>query len=182
MIPRLLLVAALGAALACNDSQLGEAGTANFVDTVTLGAINGAALTMPAAYSITTGTSVRTDQSSAFDFAYDIIPGKGPSLLPLAVLGLGTGGSTNPALQKVTTAFDDLRSGPTSGWLTNDTLPIVVGDVVAGRSRISCYLGVPQYAKFQVLSFDDTQKTVHMKALANVNCGYRNLEPGISRN
>lgn len=182
MTPRILLLLALGTAIACNDSQLGDAGSANFVDTVTLGAIHGAALTVPAAYSITAGSTVRTDQSSAFDFAYDILPGKGPSLLPLGVLGLGTGGSTNPALQKVTTAFDDLRSGPTSGWLTNDTLPIVVGDVIAGRSRISCYLGVPQYAKFQVLSFDDTRKTVALKALANINCGYRNLEPGISRN
>jgi hypothetical protein len=177
-----LLLLALAAAVACSDSELGDAATANVVDTVTLGAINGAALTTPAAYSITVGSPIRTDESSAFDFAYDIIPGKGAVLLPLAALGLGTGGSSNPGLQKVTTAFDDLKSGPTSGWLQTDTIPIAVGNVIAGRSRIVCYLGVPQYAKFQILAFNDVLKTVDLKVLANVNCGYRNLEPGTSRN
>lgn len=182
MSPRPLLLLALAALVACSDTELGDAATANVIDTLTLGAIHGASLTTPAAFSITAGSTIRTDQSSAFDFAYDIIPGKGPALLPLAALGLGTGGSSNPGLQKVTTAFDDLKSGPTSGWLQNDTIPIAVGDVIAGRSRIVCYLGVPQYAKFQVLAFDDVLKTVDLKVLANVNCGYRNLEPGTSRN
>ncbi len=166
---------------ACDDSQLGDAGTANVVDTVTLGALNGAALTVPAAFSVTTGVAVRTDQSSAFDFAYDIVPGKGPSLLPLAALGLGTGGGANPALQKVNVSFDNLREGPSNNWGQTDTLPIAVGNVIAARSRISCFLGVPQYAKFEVLAFNEVAKTVSLKVLANVNCGYRNLEPGISR-
>lgn len=182
MSPRPLLLVALAAAVACSDNQLGDAATPNIVDTVTLGAIQGAALTTPAAFSITSAAPVRTDESSAFDFAYDIIPGKGPVLLPLAALGLGQGGSTNPGLQKVTTAFDNLKAGPTSGWLQTDTIPIAVGDVIAGRSRIVCYLGVPQYGKFQVLAFNDVLKTVDLKVLANVNCGYRNLEPGTSRN
>ena len=182
MSPRPLLLLVLAAAVACSDTQLGDAATANIVDTVALGAINGAALTTPAAFSITAGAPIRTDQSSAFDFAYDIIPGKGPVLLPLAALGLGTGGGSNPGLQKVTTTFDNLTSGPTSGWLSTDTIPIAVGDVLAGRSRIVCFLGVPQYAKLQVLAFNNVLKTVDLKVLANVNCGYRNLEPGISRN
>lgn len=182
MIPRLMLAAALLATSACSDSQLGDAASSNVVDTITLGALNGAALTVPAAFLITAGITVRTDQSSSFDFAYDILPGKGPSLLPLSALGLSGGGSTNPALQKVTTAFDDLKEGPTNGWNQTDTVPIAVGDVIAGRSRATCYLGVPQYAKLQVLSFDQVAKTVDLKVLANVNCGYRNLEPGISRN
>lgn len=181
MIPRLCLAVMLLAVAACDDSQLGDAGTANVVDTVTLGALNGAPLTIPAAFSVTTGVVVRTDQSSAFDFAYDIVPGKGPSLLPLAAIGLGTGGGANPALQKVAVTFDNLKDGPSNNWSQTDTLVIAVGDVVAARSRISCYLGVPQYAKFEVLAFDAVAKTVRLKVLANVNCGYRNLEPGISR-
>lgn len=177
-----MFAAALLATSACSDSQLGDAASSNVVDTITLGALNGAALTVPAAFSITAGITVRTDQSSSFDFAYDILPGKGPSLLPLTALGLSGSGSTNPALQKVTIAFDDLKEGPSSGWNQADTVPIAVGDVIAGRSRVTCYLGVPQYAKLQVLGFNQVAKTVDLKVLANVNCGYRNLEPGVSRN
>ncbi len=179
MTRRLLFCCALLTSTACSDLILGDAGNVNVVDTVTLGAIHGAPLTVPSAYDMIFGLAIRTDQSSSFDFVYDILPVKGPSLLPLAALGLGTG-SVRPAVQKVTTAFDDIINAPTGGWNQLDTLPIAVGDVIAGRSRVSCYLGVPQYAKFQVLDFDNVLKTVRLKVLANINCGYRNLQPGVA--
>lgn len=178
MTPRLPLLCLVLALAACGDDQLPDASATNIVDTVTLGAIHGAALTDPAAFSFTTGFPVRTDLTAAFDFAYDIIPGKGPVLLPLAALGLG-GTGVNPGLQFRTEGFDGIKDAPTDGWRTTDTLGIQVGTVLAGRSRISCYLGVPQYGKLEVLSFDDVRKTVRLKVLSNINCGYRSLEPGI---
>jgi hypothetical protein len=38
-------------------------------------------------------------------------------------------------------------------------------------------LGVPLYAKFEVISVDD--RLAHLKTLANVNCGYKDLTPGV---
>jgi hypothetical protein len=180
MTRRLLLCCTLLASTACSDLILGDAGTVNIVDTVTLGAIHGAPLSVPSAYDMIYGLTIRTDQSSSFDFVYDVLPDKGPVFLPLAALGLGTG-TVRPAVQKVTTAFDNIINAPTDGWNQTDTVAIAAGDVLVGRSRISCYLGVPQYAKFQVLDFDDVFKTVRLKVLANTNCGYRNLQPGIAK-
>ena len=40
-----------------------------------------------------------------------------------------------------------------------------------------CTIGVPEYAKLEILSFADS--TVTFKVLANKNCGFKGLEPGI---
>ena len=61
--PFLLLVAILAAA--CSGTQLPPAQLSNAVDTVTLGALDGSDLRLPAAYSVVEGLAVRTDQSSS---------------------------------------------------------------------------------------------------------------------
>ena len=46
------------------------------------------------------------------------------------------------------------------------------------RSRVVCgTLGVPLYAKIEIIGFED--RLVHLKTLANVNCGYKDLTPGV---
>ncbi len=178
--PFLLAVSSLVAA--CSGSQLPPAQLTNVVDTVTLGALQGSDLRWPAAYSVADGLAVRTDQSSSFDFIYNIDAAGKHVFLPLEVVGLGSSGGTDPGLQKVTVAFESLVSAPLDGYVSNDTLAIAVGDVIAARSRIACSLGVPEYAKLQVLSFDDVQRTVQLQVLANINCGYRSLATGVPTN
>jgi hypothetical protein len=175
--PFLLAIAILAAA--CGGVQLSPAQLSNAVDTVTLGALNGSELRWPAAYSVAEGLAVRTDQSSNFDFIYNIDAAGHHVLLPLEVVGLGSSSSADPGLQKVTTAFESLVTAPTDGYISNDTLTIALGDVIVARSRIACSLGVPQYAKLQVLSFDDVQRTMKIQVLANTNCGYRSLATGV---
>lgn len=175
--PFLLAVAI--AAAACSGNQLPPAQISNVVDTVTLGALDGSDLRLPAAFSVAEGLAVRTDQSANFDFVYNIDKAGRHILLPLELIGLGSSGSADPGLQKVTTPFDNLGSAPVDGYVVNDTLAFVVGDVIVARSRISCSLGVPQYAKIQILSFNDSLRTMQMQVLANINCGYRSLTTGV---
>ncbi len=175
--PFLLAVAILTAA--CGGTQLPPAQLSNAVDTVTLGALNGSELRWPAAFSVAEGLAVRTDLSSNFDFIYNISAAGHHVLLPLEVVGLGSSSSADPGLQRVTATFETLVTAPVDGYVSNDTLAIAVGDVVVARSRIACSLGVPQYAKLQILSFDDTQRTMKMQVLANTNCGYRSLATGV---
>ncbi|MBA2292853.1 MAG: hypothetical protein H0W15_10415 [Gemmatimonadales bacterium] len=162
---------------ACNDNQLPLASIDNVVDTVTLGALVGADITIPAAYSIPEARTIRTDQSAGFDFAY-LVVGSRSVLVPLAGLGLN-GGSTPPGLQRSNESFANLKSAPSNGYLVTDSLDIAAGDVFAARSRIVCFLGVPQYAKLRVIDFDAARRTVRLEVLANTNCGYRGLEVGI---
>jgi hypothetical protein len=178
--PFLLATAILAAA--CNANQLQPAQLANAVDTVTLGALQGADLRYPSAYSVAEGLAIRTDQSSSFDFIYNIDKAGRHVFLPLEVVGLGASGGADPGLQKVTSTFDNLASAPSDGYVSSDTMVIAVGDVIAARSRISCSLGVPEYAKLEILSFDDAQRTMKMKVLANINCGYRSLTTGVPTN
>ena len=175
--PFLLVVATMAAA--CSGTQLPPAQLSNAVDTVTLGALDGSDLRLPAAYSVTEGLAVRTDQSSNFDFIYNIDATGDHVLLPLEVVGLGSSSSADPGLQKVSAAFATLVTAPTDGYVSNDTLAIAVGDVIVARSRIACSLGVPQYAKLQILDFNDAQRTMRMQVLANINCGYRSLATGV---
>ncbi|HEY8062269.1 MAG TPA: hypothetical protein VID74_05705, partial [Gemmatimonadales bacterium] len=83
MIRRLSLLVGISATAACNGTQLAPAQVINTVDTVTMGSLAGAALQYPSAFDITVGQPVRTDQTSAFDFLYDIDSLGRHVLLPL---------------------------------------------------------------------------------------------------
>src|SRR5690349_12778620 len=86
-----LLPALVLASAACGDSNgLSDAFFANVVDTVTIGALNGTPISVPSAFSVVERRPIRLDQSSAFDFAFNVDAGGQPVFLPLSVLGLGT--------------------------------------------------------------------------------------------
>jgi hypothetical protein len=165
---------------ACDPNQLAPAQIPNTVDTVTMGALSGAALQYPAAFDITIGQAVRTDQTSAFDFVYNIDAQGRPVLLPIhAIPGLGNTTGNNPGFIRAAQSFSLVTTAPTDTYLTTDTLVIAANDVLIARSRVACYLGVPQYAKLRVIDFDTSLKTVRLEVLSDLNCGYKNLQPGI---
>ena len=180
MIRRLVFVLLLPAAMGCSANQLAPASQENVVDTVTMGALRGAALKFPSGFDITIGQAVRTDETDRWDFIYTVDSLGRHLFLPLhAIAGLGNKTGSNPGFIRSTDTFDNLVLAPTDNYLTTDTLVIAAGDVLAARSRLACYLGVPQYAKLQVIDFDDVNKTMRIEVLSNTNCGYKNLQPGV---
>ena len=174
---RLLLPVCLLILAACGD-QLFPASFENVEEEVELGALDGTPPAVPSAYSIADGRTVRTDLSAAFDFAYVMDPAGRHFLAPLDALGLG-GTSSNPGLLKTTEAFEAITTPPTSGYVTSDSVEVAVGDILIGRSRLACFLGVPQYSKIEVLAFDAASRTVRLRVMTNLNCGFRSLAPGI---
>ncbi len=178
----LLTATTAAIAASCTGSQLPDATINNVVDTTTMGSLAGASLQEPSGFDITTGFAVRTDLTASFDFVYTV-DGQGRHVfIPLQALGLGATSTANPGLQIVSQSFDAVTSAPTDGYNSTDTLVIHVGDVIAARSRVACYLSVPQYAKLQILSFDDSAHTMQMQSLSDTNCGYRGLAPGLPTN
>lgn len=182
----LLLSLAATVGLACNSNGLAPAFASNVVDTATLGALVGTPITVPSAFSVAElprGHPVRSDQTSAFDFAFNIDQSGQPVFLPLAVLGLVPKTSAVPGLRSTTLAFADILSALSDGYITQDTVHFAVGDRFFLRSRIACnLLGVPQYGKLEVLAVDQTARTVTFQVLTNNNCGYRDLTPGLPEN
>ena len=177
----ILTVLALLAAACSDPNELLPASTSNFEDTLTIWALTGTPVQSPSAYSVPEG-AVRTDRTSGFEFAYEmVVVGNDTSryFLPQAVLPLPPNNSVNPGLQPRAQTFESIIDAPSNGYITTDTLDVAVDGVYIVRSRIVCNIGVSLYSKLQILSFDDSARTVEFRVLANTNCGYKRLTPGI---
>ena len=80
-------------------------------------------------------------------------------------------------MQASAATFDAITVAPSNGYVTDSAVPVEIGQRWFVRSRVFCSLGVPQYAKVEILGFEDS--TVTFKVLADNNCGYKGLEPGL---
>lgn len=173
--------ALLALAAGCGNNGLGNAGIPNEVDTVLIGALVGTPISVPSAYGINPGAAgpVRTDQTSQFDFAYNVLPDGRRVLLPRAALRL-VSSTAEPGLQPSEDTFDAIDEAPLNGYLTLDTIEVAIGERYVVRSRVACTsIGVPLYGKIEILSFDDVDRRLTFRALANTNCGFRSLRPGL---
>lgn len=175
----LLLLLPWAAVLACSDNNsLADPTEENAVEENTIGSLTDTPITTASGFSITTGP-IRTDQTGEFDFAFDIegdVAAGQPVLLPRAALGIKSSSSADPGVQQSDEAFDSISIAPSNGYITEEKVPIAVGEVLLVRSRVICSLGVPLYAKIEILSIEDG--SLHFKILSDQNCGYRGLEPG----
>jgi hypothetical protein len=94
-------------------------------------------------------------------------------------LGL-TSTTAQPGFIATNDAFDQITQAPLNGYLTIDTIDVAANQRFIVRGRVVCTaLGVPQYGKLRIISFDDADRTVTFEVLANRNCGFRSLVAGI---
>lgn len=178
----LFLAAVVGACSSTAD--LPDPTLSNIIDTTTVWALQGTAIADPSGFSIPDRIAVRTDQSAAFDFAFNIDASGKAVFLPIDLLGLGSVSGTNPGLLITTQPFDSVRFAVTGdSYVSDDTVNVVVGSTYYARSRIVCTtLAVPMYGKIEVLSVDPEARSVTFRYLVDSNCGYLGLEPGYPRN
>ena len=177
VVPRLLLSLAAALAVACsNDDNLADPTDQNMIDTLVIGSLTGTPITTPSGFAVEAGP-VRTDLDAGFDFAYNIEPGGRRVFIPRAALGLPSATTADPGLQRREEAFNAIVVGRSNGYVTDEAVPIEVGERYMVRSRVVCPQSVPRYAKLEILAFEDS--TVTFQVLANRNCGYRGLEPGL---
>jgi hypothetical protein len=169
---------------ACGDPlSLSPAVFENREDTVTVWAATGTPVHLPSGYSIAGRTRVRLDQISSFDFIYDISPAGRRVFIPLAALVPTEGTSGTPGLQATATPFDNIALAEQLGYVVKDSIDAVRGQVYYARSTLdgTCALGIPYYAKLEVLSFDSEARSVTFRILTNINCGYRGLQHGLPK-
>jgi hypothetical protein len=177
-LPRILFLCAL--ASACSDSNgLPDATVPNVERTDTLWALVGTPVSTPSGYSVEGSRRVRTDLSVDFDFAYNLEADGRHVFLPRAALGIDTANSVNPGLRPRSESFEAITTAPSDGYATDQPIPIAAGERYVVRSRVTCNLGVPKYAKLELLEFDDAARIVTFRVLTNDNCGFRSLEPGL---
>jgi hypothetical protein len=177
-LPLIFLLFALGG-IACSDSNaLPDATIENVERTDTLWALIGTPVSRPSGYSVDGSQRVRTDLSVEFDFAYNETAGE-HVLLPRAALGIDTANAAKPGFLLRNESFEAITIAPSNGYVTDAEIPIAVGQRYVVRSRVTCTLGVPKYAKMEILSFDETTRIVSFRILTNENCGFKSLEPGL---
>lgn len=168
----------------CGDAlSLVPARFENRVDTVTMYALTGTPVHRPSAYLMLLRSAIRLDQTSNFDFLYDINAAGEHVFLPIGAV-VNTGRTTsNSGFQTTEAPFDSISTGVQTGYTTADTVYARLGEVFYLRSSVdpACVLGIPYYAKLQVLGFDDAARKVVFQILANVNCGYRSLLVGFPK-
>lgn len=174
---RFFVLLALALAAACGDSNgLADPTNVNIIDTVTLGALEGTAIQTPSAFAVDFGP-IRTDQSPNFEFAYNVESTGRRVFLPRKVLGLSSTSGAEPGVQAANATFDEITVAPSNGYVTDSAVPVAIGQRWFVRSRVVCTIGVPKYAKLEILSFEDS--TVTFKVLSDNNCGYKGLKPGL---
>ena len=170
-------------AAACSDSNdLAPATNQNVERTDTIWALIGTPVSTPSGYSVEGSRRVRTDLTVEFDFAYNVQTDGSHVLLPRAALGIDTANAVNPGFVAQNESFESITDPPSDGYITDVAVPVAVGQRYVVRSRITCSVGVPKYAKLEILSFDETARLVTFRFLANDNCGFRSLEPGLPDN
>jgi hypothetical protein len=180
----LLLLLGATAWAGCGDPlSLLPAVFENREDTLKLYAASRTPVPFPSGFIISQRTPVRLDQASSFDFLYDVNPAGERIFVPLAALANTGRTSGNPGFLFTDSPFDAITVAVQQGYVSADTVAIRVGDVFYVRSAVdaSCGLGIPYYAKLQVLGFDDTAFSVVFRMVANINCGYRGLELGLPK-
>ena len=181
----LLLLLGAAAVAGCGDPlSLLPAAFENKVETEGLWAASRTPVVLESGFVISQRSAVRLDQVSSFDFYYDVSPAGEHFFIPMAAV-VNTGRTSgNPGFrEEPSIPFDSIKIAPQQDYVSQDTVRFRVGDVFYARSAVesSCGLGIPYYAKLQILSVDDSAYKVTFRILANVNCGYRSLEIGLPK-
>lgn len=176
----LLVGLVLLSAVGCSDSNgLPDATLTNVERTETIYSLTGTPVATASGYAVDGGRQVRTDLSDAFDFAYNVQSDGQPVFIPRAALGIDPDNPVNPGFQARSESFDAITKASSNGYITDSPVPIAAGQRYIVRGRVTCSIGVPKYAKLEILSFDDAARTVTFRILIDDNCGFRGLEPGL---
>lgn len=155
----------------------------NVVDTVTLFALRGTAISQASGFDIIRSAVARTDRGETFDIAFDIDSTETPVVAPAGVLGF----PPQAGIRVSKDSFDDIVRAPEDDFVVDSTITMRPDFVFIARSRsdgTGCgFLGpLPRYGKFRVLEIDTQERSVTFEFLVDLNCGFRGLEPGFPPN
>lgn len=186
--PRLgLFVATLALVLgvaACEDPLTDAATYENAEQIFAIGALTGGDVTTPAGLSLATRQIVRIDGVFDFDLAFDINSSGKPVILPMGFVGTPVTGSRTIGLYRATSLFGDVSEAPRNGYVFDSTMTFNPGAAIIVLSQQSgcTYSLTPQtYAKITIDSVSVPRRMLYGRALINLNCGKRQLTPGLPK-
>ena len=185
---RPLAVAALSvlAAVGCRDPFEIEAQFSTIEDVVTIYALSGTPLDLPAAVLVAPAAqAVRPGPDFVFDIAFDIDAAGAVRLLPVDVVARPgvVGGRTVGILLVDDMSYEEILRAPDRGYTYREAVTVTVGDVgiLQANGHPSClasFFSTSVFAKFRVEAVDPVARTMRLRVRVDPNCGFRGLEEG----
>lgn len=180
------LLVAVGAVVAlngCGDPTAIRAQFDNIDTTRTVFAFTGTAPTLPSALLLRGGVPVRLDAGFNFDLAFDINPAGEVVAYSVRKVASQVTGTHRVGVQFSDDPFEEITRAPTSNYVYDSLYVIPVGkvflvDVLDPSCGQFSLLGPNIRAKVVVNSVDLTTRAIHLRLLANPNCGFVALTPG----
>jgi len=189
---RVLLAAAVATTLlaACGDGTGSNGEIVVQEDTLALFPINGTPHPAnPVGISVITASTSALTSDFLFDVAFDLDAQNRVVVYPVRLVAgnivQNTVGISQAAVQRVPGNWSSVTRAPSSGYRSDSALVLAIGEVVAiqvpTQACIYALRGVNVYGKFVVDSVLPASRQIFGRMVANQNCGYRSLVPGIPK-
>jgi hypothetical protein len=178
----LMAAACLVFVAACEDPNANKATFTNADQPFAVAALTGSDVTAPAGLSLANRTVVRIDGVFDFDLAFDLNSAGQVVVLPVGKVGAPLSGTRFLGLKRGGVSYDQLTEAPKSGYISDSTMVITLGAGVVVQSQASnCVYSLTPYtfAKITIDSVNPVKRTLYGRALINLNCGLRQLTPGL---
>ena len=145
-------------------------------------ALTGTAPTLPSVLIVPGFTMARPDAAGSFDLGFDIDATGKLVVLPVSSVVAAVAGSRPIGFVLPSQAFDAILEAPRSGYTSDSSLVLSVGDIFVTRiSTAFCQFELRQeiYAKFRVDSIIPAERRYKIQAFINPNCGFRSFQTGV---
>jgi hypothetical protein len=186
-IPALITSVAIVVAVnACGDALTPVTPIDNMERAITLFAMNGTPLTLPAAILVRGSGGapqpIRMDANFGFDLAFDIRSADSVEIHTVGFVSNQLTATHRVGLQLTDAAFADALRAPTSGYKYDSTLTVGLGKTVfVDVLEVGCsasFNGPNIKAKLKIDSLDVANRLIYVDILGDPNCGFKSLIVG----
>lgn len=169
----------------CGDDLGLNAFTVGEPTKVTVYAMNGTPLSLPAGLALKERLATRVDLNWSFDLAFDLNAANEVLVYTPRAISTELVNLPRVGLQISELSFAAVLDAPGSGFVYDSLLTLPIGKtLIVDKVDQSCnqfggaFLGFNIRGKLMVDSISTSRRAIYLTVLSNPNCGYRSLEPG----
>lgn len=180
----LLLASFAFSAVACQDIAGPTADIAPVADTLTARALNGTPFGSYSALDLYLSRVAAPDGSLSFDLVFDLDADGKPMLIPVSKIAI-CNRLCQVGLQVVNdSTFDQLTRARVRGFTYDTPITVAIGKpVYIVAKSYGCSGSIYSndlYAKLVVDSVHTVDRSIFFRVVADPNCGFRGLVPGVT--